>query len=659
MCGISGIISLSRQFIPDLEDRLSVMNHLLRHRGPDGAGVWLHPHHVAGLAHRRLAIIDTVGGVQPMHGAHGNVLVCNGELYNYLELRAELEGIASFQTSSDTEVLLRCYEHWGTSSLKRFKGMYSFAFWNEADGELFAARDRFGIKPFYYCVVGDLFYFASEAKALLPFLPILETDLKAFSEYLTFQFCLNGHTMFRGVHELPPGHQLHVKNSSVRITRYWEPVFKPDFDHTHSWFEHNLREQLQNSINLHLRSDVPIGAYVSGGLDSSVVASLARTACNGGLLAFTGKFSSSGEDFDESRYARHLCKWGGLNLHEIDITAQDFINKISDVIYALDYPVAGPGSFSQFMVSSLAAQHRKVVLGGQGGDEIFGGYARYLIAYFEQCIKAAIDGTMHDGDFIVTYESIIPNLRALKSYKPLLKQFWSQGLFEPMDRRYFSLINRAPLLGDAVRWELLNGHDTFEAFSGIFNGSNVDQKASYFDAMTNFDLKALLPALLHVEDRMSMAHGLEARTPLLDHELVEMACSAPSNIKFKNGTMKHLFKQVIKPFLPPEILSRTDKMGFPTPFNDWLQGEAREFILDTFNSQAARSRELVDNRRILGKLEQEPRFGRTIWGLLCLELWQQEFHDRWQTYDRITAKTGLFNGAASLNDTTHPTRAIG
>ncbi len=239
------------------------------------------------------------------------------------------------------------------------------------------------------------------------------------------------------------------------------------------------------------------------------------------------------------------------------------------MIYHLDYPVAGPGSFPQFMVSGEVARHIKVVLGGQGGDEIFGGYARYLIAYWEQCIKGAIDGTMNSGNFVVTYESIIPNLQTLRGYKPLIQEFWAEGIFEERDRRYYRLINRANTFGGIINWALFREPSSFDEFREIFWGSNVG-KESYFDSMTHFDFKTLLPALLHVEDRMSMAHGVESRVPLLDHRLVELAATIPANIKFQNGELKRLLKVAFGDRLPPLIRERKDKMGFPVPLHAWM-----------------------------------------------------------------------------------------
>jgi len=270
----------------------------------------------------------------------------------------------------------------------------------------------------------------------------------------------------------------------------------------------------------------------------------------------------------------------------------------------------------------------QVVLGGQGGDEIFGGYTRYLVAYFEQCIKAAIDGTMHNGNFIVTYESILPNLVSLRNYKPMLQEFWRDGLFEEIDQRYFRLVNRAPSLGNEINWFALgDDYSPYESFRTIFQADNVG-KESYFDSMTHFDFKTLLPALLQVEDRMSMAHGLESRVPFVDHRVVEFAATMPSNVKFKNGEMKHILKQSLRDVLPPSVVERQDKMGFPVPLQEWLRGQLRDFTWDVLSTSEARQRELTNNCAVLDGIDHEPQFGRKVWGLLCLELWQQQFHDR-------------------------------
>jgi asparagine synthase (glutamine-hydrolysing) len=624
VCGIAGIFSLNGHPIPDPAVELAAMSHLIRHRGPDGEGTWVGPTDRVGFVHRRLQIIDLVSGDQPMTDQAGDWITYNGEVYNYLELRDEL-GRDAFRTTSDTEVILAAYRRWGEDCLAHLRGMFAFAIWDSEDGSLFCARDRFGMKPFYYAIVDGRLYFASEAKALLPFLPGIETDPAGLRDYLTFQFCLDGKTLFAGIRELPPGHMLRIRDGRVTMTRYWDVYYDLDFTHTSRYFEERLRELVADSVRMHLRADVPVGAYLSGGLDSSIVAALAAGELPGQLQAFTGKFSF-GPDYDESRYARELARDKGIELFELDITVDDFIAEIRRVIYHLDYPVAGPGAFPQYMVSRLASRHRKVVLGGQGGDELFGGYARYLIAYLEQCLKAAIDGTMRDGNFIVTYESILPNLTALRQYKPLLQDFWRDGLFEPMDRRYFRLISRATALDDVIDWERLGDYSPYGTFREIFRAPNLKGE-SYLDRMTHFDFKTLLPALLQVEDRMSMAHGLESRLPFLDHPLVELAATIPADIKFEGGQLKRALRAAFVPILPGAIADRRDKMGFPTPFIEWANGPARGFVVDLLTTRAALDRPWIDNRKVLQAAEGESTFGRGFWGLFSLEIWNQEFHD--------------------------------
>jgi asparagine synthase (glutamine-hydrolysing) len=630
MCGIAGAINLRGETVPDLGRRLDVMGELIAHRGPDDHGTWVHPHGHIGFAHRRLSIFDlSASGHQPMADGAGQVITYNGEVYNWPEVRTELGG--DWRTRTDTEVLLRAHERWGENAVDHLRGMFAYGLWDERATQLTLVRDRFGIKPLYYAQAGDVLYFASEAKALLPFLPAIRTDPEGLKDYLAFQFCLAGKTLFEGVRELLPGHRLTVHNGAIRTERYWEVYYDLDWSHREAWYEQRIEELLHDSIRMHLRADVPVGAYVSGGLDSSAVASLASLYSATATPGFTGRFD--GPEYDESRYARLLADERGLDLNVIDLGVEDFTREIERVIYHLDFPVAGPGSFPQFMVSEAASRDVKVILGGQGGDEVFGGYTRYLIAYFEQCIKAAIDGTAHNGNFVVTYESIIPQLESLRAYKPLLAEFWREGLFEDLDRRYFRLINRAPHVERLVHVEALGDYDPFNQFAEIFNGGNVGHE-SYFDKMTHFDFKTLLPALLQVEDRVSMAHGLESRVPLLDHPLVELAATIPADVKFPGGRLKAIFAQAMRATVPAQIIERTDKMGFPVPLVEWAQGPARDFVRDTF----ATDRDLYDRRAVVDALDGEAKFGRTFWGLFSLELWQQRFHDRATDFQSLLTK---------------------
>lgn len=630
MCGIFGFVATHVRPVELSSAELDTGMARIRHRGPDGTGKWVSDNGRVGLGHVRLSIIDLETGAQPMHSDDGRyTIIYNGEIYNYIELRVAL-GEDTFRTHSDTEVVLRAFQRWGTECVSRLRGMFAIAIWDAVEQKLFIARDRFGIKPFYWAVTPSGLYFASEMKALLPFLGACEVNTAAFSDYFTFQFCLGEKTLVNGVWQMPAAHYALVSpGQQPRPVRYWEVHYDIDYDHTERWFTERLRHLLEDSVRVHLRADVEVGSYVSGGVDSSLLAALARDVRpNGPFKAFNGRFMD-GYDFDESRYAQALADEQDMQLHVADITERHFVDHIAKVIWHLDQPTAGPGSFPQYMVSKRVGEHIKVVLGGQGGDEIFGGYARYLVAYFEQCIKGAIEGSLHNGNYVVTYESIIPNLETLRQYKPMLREFWSSGLFGERDERYWRLVNRANTFGDILAPEAINQQSTFEEFKSIFWGSNVG-KESYFDSMTHFDFKTLLPALLQVEDRMSMAHGVEARVPFLDHPLVEFAATIPADIKFRNGELKRLLRTVFAHRLPAAIRERKDKMGFPVPLNVWVKrgGPARELIGDTLGTARARSRPYLRNGLSLDAvLDSQSVYGRNLWALLGLELWHQQFVD--------------------------------
>lgn len=629
MCGIFGFLAKTPISIQAAREMLQIGLDRIRHRGPDGCGKWISPEGLVGLGHVRLAIIDVESGAQPMSSDDGRyTIIFNGEIYNYIELKAELCG--DFRTQSDTEVVLRAYQRWGVSCLTHLRGMFAIAIWDEREQKLFLARDRFGIKPLYWAQTNTGLYFASELKALLPFLDNRIVNRKALSDYFAFQFCLGEKTLLNGVTQLPAAHYAVIAPcENPRLVRYWEVHYNIDYDHTGHWFSERLRELLEDSVHMHLRADVEVGSYVSGGLDSSLLAALANNdRPESRFKVFNGRFAE-GSDFDESSYAEALAVEKNMQLHVADITEQDFVDHIEKVIWHLDQPVAGPGAFPQYMVSKLAGEHVKVVIGGQGGDEIFGGYARYLAAYFEQCIKGAIEGTLHSGNYLVTYESIIPNLETLRHYKPMLREFWADGLFGERDDRYWRLANRANTFGGILNPEAMHQRETMAEFKTIFWGENVG-KESYFDLMTHFDFKTLLPALLHVEDRVSMAHGVEARVPFLDHPLVEFAATIPADIKFKNGELKRLLKTVFSDRLPRAITNRKDKMGFPVPINLWLKrgGRARDLIGDILGSDRAKARSyLSPGMSIDTLLDSQGIYGRNLWALLSLEIWHKQFID--------------------------------
>jgi len=630
MCGIFGLFSTEPREVQSASSDLDIGLARIRHRGPDGTGKWVSQNGQVGLGHVRLSIIDLETGAQPMHSDDGRyTIIYNGEVYNFIELRTEL-GEDAFRTHSDTEVVLRAFQRWGADCITRLRGMFAMAIWDAAEQKLFIARDRFGIKPFYWTQTPKGFYFASEIKALLPFLKDRTVNRAGLSDYFTFQFCLGEKTLMDGVWQLPAAHFALVSaGQQPKPQRYWEVHYEVDYDHTERWFAQRLRDLLEDSVRVHLRADVEVGSYVSGGVDSSLLAALAREVRpDGPFKAFNGRFLD-GLDFDESRYAKALADERNMQFYVADIGEQDFVDHIAKVIWHLDQPTAGPGSFPQYMVSKRVGEHIKVVLGGQGGDETFGGYARYLVAYFEQCIKGAIEGSLHNGNYVVTYESIIPNLETLRQYKPMLREFWSSGLFGERDERYWRLVNRANTFSGILTPEAMDQRGTFEEFKSIFWGSNVGHE-SYFDSMTHFDFKTLLPALLQVEDRMSMAHGVEARVPFLDHPLVEFAATIPADIKFKNGELKRLLKAVFGDRLPAAIRERKDKMGFPVPLNLWLKrgGPTRELIGDILGSERARTRGYLGNGlSIDAVLDSQSAYGRNLWALLGLELWHQQFVD--------------------------------
>jgi asparagine synthase (glutamine-hydrolysing) len=652
MCGVAGFASLRADPFAERDIALGAMSSLISHRGPDGRGEWTSPDGTVGLVHRRLAIIDlTASGAQPMRGANGTVITYNGEIYNYIELRQELSSSWTFRSTSDTEVILAAYDKWGEDCVSHLRGMFAFAIWDERNRKLFAARDRFGIKPFYYTERGKRIFFASEAKALLPFLPDIRTDSLALAEYLTFQYTIGARTLFEGIQALLPGHMLVVSNGHLTTRRYWDVQYDVDFDHSPHFFENRFGELVSDSMEIHLRSDVPIGGYVSGGLDSSLVALLASRHDHRNRLAFHGRFMEH-PGYDESRYAREVAERADMSLHVKDIAATDFQRHLNDVVYHLDFPVAGPGSFPQYMVSALAAKHVKVVLGGQGGDELLGGYARYLVAYFEQCIKAAMEGTYKQGNYVVTIESIVPNLGLLREYKPMIKEFWREGLFDELDNRYFRLVDRSTDMVGEVDWSSLDKARVFDAFRAIFNNQDNVKKEAYFDKMTHFDFKCLLPALLQVEDRMSMAHGLESRVPLLDHPLVEFLATVPADVKFKGGQMKQLMKTAYRDTLPKSVLERRDKMGFPVPLKEWFDGPLKTLVADVFTQQRSRHRAYFNTDVVLANFQGAHRFSRKTWGLLSLELWHQRFHDRGSEFRSLLhaapSESALFDKSAAI-----------
>jgi asparagine synthase (glutamine-hydrolysing) len=580
MCGICGIYFVDRDKAV-IEEVLTHMARTMRHRGPDDEGFFLDGN--LGLAHQRLSIIDTSPlGHQPMCNEDESLwIVCNGEVYNYVELRQQLVARGhTFRSHSDTEVI-------------------------------------------------GCFLFASEIKALLQ-TELIDAQINraGLADYLTFQFCLDEKTLFKDIYKLPPGYTLLLKpNGTIQLNKYWDIDFTIDTDHTENYFEHELLRLLEDAVRIQLRADVPLGAHLSGGIDSSTVTCMASSLLETSIKTFSGGFRD-GPQYDETQYARLVAKHIGSEHYEIFPTAEDFVEVIGRLIYHMDEPAAGPGLFPQYFVSKLASEHVKVVLGGQGGDETFGGYSRYLIAYLEQCLKGGIDGTQENPKYVVTFESILPNLRQLEGYESLIRYYCEKGLFESEDSRYFRLIDRSNSIIGLIDKDFLpdrQEYDLYENYRNIFYSADC---RSLINKMTWFDMKTLLPALLHVEDRTSMAASLESRVPLLDRRIVELVASMPPMVKYKGGRSKHIFRQVVRHIVPPEVYNRTDKMGFPVPLHEWLkEGPVSDFVKEILLGGQARARRWIATDQLENLLKTERIYGRGIWGLFCLELWMRNFLD--------------------------------
>lgn len=626
MCGIVGIINKNLE--PVNLNILKEMAETIKHRGPDDEGSFVDNN--VGLFHKRLSIIDLEMGHQPMSSGN-TTIVYNGEIYNYIELRNDLQKKGfEFRTNSDTEVILKSYEAHGLGAMKMLNGMFAFLLYDKKKNEIIVARDHFGIKPLYYFMNDNMVLFSSEIKALLQHPGVnAEVNASSLQEYLTFQFLLDNATLFKNIYKVIPGHFMifNLNSADIRDVKYWDPPFQVDKYHTEKYFIDELRNLLENTIEIQLRSDVPLGAYLSGGMDSSIVTILAARKNSNQLKTFTGAFRE-GSDFNETVYSNEVSRLINAEIFEVYPTAQNFIDEIPKLIYHLDEPVAGPGVFPQYIVSKLASEKVKVVLGGQGGDEIFGGYARYVVAYLEQALKGSILENTEEGEHIVSLKTILPNLPYIKRYLPMMKQFWSKEAFESMDRRYFHLIDRNGGSLDFFTPEFQENYDkefVFNRFQRLFNHPDT---LSYYNKMTHFDMFGSLPSLLQVEDRVSMAVSLESRVPLLDRRIVELVASMPPAMKFKGAEMKYILKRAVGDILPPSILNRKDKMGFPVPLHLWARNEAKDFIHDILFSQNCKSRGIFNHERVEDLINSERPFGRQLWGVLSLELWFQQFVDQ-------------------------------
>lgn len=625
MCGIVAVINKNHS--PVELDNLRQMASVINHRGPDDEGFFIDGR--VGFFHKRLSIIDLANGHQPMT-IDDLTIVFNGEIYNYVELREELknQGV-SFRTNSDTEVILKMYEVYGNECIKKFNGMFAFLIYNKVRRTLFIGRDHFGIKPLYYYSDDEHLIFASEIKSILEH-PAVEAipDYYSINEYLTFQYLLSNKTLFRNILKILPGSFMTIELDSGKTyyTKYWEPKFVVNKTISEEQFQAELRNLMEDALKIQMRSDVPVGAHLSGGIDSSLVSLLGSKHSQNGFKTFVGAFNE-GSKFNEIKYAQIVAKATASELYEIFPSEDDFFELLPKLIYHLDEPAAGPGVYPQYMVSKLASENVKVVLGGQGGDEIFGGYARYVVAYLEQAIKGEIFQNNEEGEHIVSLKSILPNLPFLRAYVPMMKEFWRDEAFDPMDRRYFRLINRMNDSLFNLTDDFVASYDEEIIYSRFRNLFNHPETLSYYNKMTHFDIIANLPALLHVEDRVSMAVSLESRVPLLDYRVVDLVSRMPPAMKFKGAEMKYILKRTFKDVLPQEIYFRKDKMGFPVPIHLWFKNDRKNFLHDTLLSQKSKERGIINASQIEKLINEERAFGRKIWGILCLELWFNQFID--------------------------------
>lgn len=628
MCGIAGAFSLNTK---DLGPRVRKAMDVIRHRGPDDDGLFedkLNNGSIA-LGHVRLAIIDPEFAKQPVFNEDESVVcVFNGCIYNYLELRRDLlQDGHKFKTHSDTEVIVHAYEKWGEECLQYFNGAFAIVIWDRKKQQLFVARDRMGIKPFYYYYDGKSLVFGSEIKAILATdLVKAEVNNAGLEDYLTFQLCLGEKTLFKNIKKIMPGHYFTFKpGGDVNLVQFWDIHFNLDNDHTEDYFINRIQFLLEDAVGLRLRSDVPIGAYLSGGLDSSAIVSTACNLLSGSTMkTFTGAFKES-KDFDETEYAKEVARVSGAEYMEIFMTPDKFPETMDKLIWHMDEPAAGPGGFPQFLVSQLATKHVKVVLSGEGGDEMFVGYARYLVAYLEECLKGAIFETADRGHYVATLGTIVPNLSLLQKYVPMLDSFWKEGLFGDFAHRYFHLMDRSGSMSSLFNPQFFGSRERiFSDFEKIFNNREA---ASFVNKILYFDIKTHLQALLHLDDRVNAAWSLESRAPLLDHRLVELVGSISPVIKFKNGETKYMFKKAIKQILPEKVFNRKDKMGFPVPLSQWYQNELKDYLHDTLLSEKARQRGIFDVDAMERMITKESKYGRAVWGALCLELWFRHYID--------------------------------
>jgi asparagine synthase (glutamine-hydrolysing) len=610
MCGIAGLFRWNDK--PVVEEDIRNMCQMMVHRGPDEEGVFLGPGIALGM--RRLSIIDLAGGQQPICNEDRSVwIVFNGEIYNYRELRVDLERRGHrFRTDSDTETIVHLYEEFGARAVDRLRGMFAFAIWDARKRELLVARDRLGIKPLYYAEVDGGFVFASELKPILQ-LPEIERQLNwgAVNHLFTFLATSPTQSIVDGVRKLEPGRIATVRNGAVHIERYWDADFSPNENATEDELVEELRSLLAESVKLHQISDVPLGAFLSGGIDSSaVVATMARMNSSR-VKTFSIGFAE--REFDELCHARRVADAFGTEHHEL-VLRPDVVGIVEDLAWYLDEPFGDTSAIPTYMVSKLAAEHVTVVLSGDGGDELFAGYDKYMVEQRER-----------------GYSRVpTPVRKALGAAGRLMPEGMTgrrflQHLALDGPQRYLdasTMFHREQLrqlFRPDVQREIAR-HDPWREASAQLQRAGSD----WLSDLQYWDLQAYLPLdILTKVDRMTMAHSIEARPPLLDHKLVEFAARIPSRLRMKDGTTKYMLKRAMRGVLPDEIIDRR-KQGFAVPLSHWFRGELSGFVRDLLLSDTGRQRGLF-NAPYVEKLLQLHERGRNIdlqlWTMMSLELW--------------------------------------
>jgi asparagine synthase (glutamine-hydrolysing) len=625
MCGIAGFVDGSDTAAgADHARLLKGMCDVIRHRGPDDEGFLLKPGVALGM--RRLSIIDLAGGHQPISGEDGTVtIVFNGEIYNFHELRSELEKRGHiFKTNSDTEAIVHAYEEYGTSCANYLRGMFAFAIWDDKTRGLYIARDRVGKKPLYYTLTGGkTLVFGSEIKSILEHPDTTrEINLEALDAYLTLGYVPDPLTIFRGIYKLPPGHYLTFANGQLQTREYWDFNFAPAESRKPEDYMDELRALLDESVRLRLISDVPLGAFLSGGIDSSTVVALMARHMNQPVKTFSIGFHE--DSYNELKYARLTAKKLGTDHHEFYVTPQ-ICDVIDDLVWHFDEPFADPSAIPTYMVSKLARDHVTVALSGDGGDELFAGYTHYVVQEnrraFSSLPKALRAGVMRPLSYRLPHGAWGRNYLHNISLDPIDRYLDSLSYFTQLTKRalYTSDFQKSLGATDHVTRSFR------EYASQVKTNEPLDQ-------LLYIDGKTYLPGdILTKVDRVSMATSLEVRVPLLDHKLIEFVTKVPARLKLAGTETKQLLKRVAKELIPSEILDRP-KQGFGIPLEEWINRQLRDQIRDILHEPRTRQRGYVNYDyvdRILDEHHKDRRdHSFQLWSLLILELWHRQYIDQ-------------------------------